>query len=150
MYGNVDKDKFTKDVLMNGNLSLPEDEYWENNNEDTENNIKEITIKKGDTLSQIAINYNTTVQILVELNNIRNPNLIYAGNKLKVPVDCDIATDQNYDENNEKEYQIYTVKKGDTLSQIALNYNTTVGEIVKLNNIKNSNLIYVGQKLKLP
>ena len=129
MYGNVDKDKFTKDVLMNGNLSLPEDEYWENNNEDTENNIKEITIKKGDTLSQIAINYNTTVQILVELNNIRNPNLIYAGNKLKVPVDCDIATDQNYDENNEKEYQIYTVKKGDTLSQIALNYNTTLTKL---------------------
>lgn len=43
----------------------------------------------------------------------------------------------------------YTVKSGDTLSQIALKYGTTVDTLVKLNNIKNKNLIYVGQVLKL-
>ena len=41
----------------------------------------------------------------------------------------------------------YTVKKGDTLSAIAKKYNTTVNNLAKLNNIKNVNLIYVGQKL---
>lgn len=41
----------------------------------------------------------------------------------------------------------YTVKKGDTLSAIAKKHNTTVDTLVKLNNIKNANLIYVGQKL---
>ena len=41
----------------------------------------------------------------------------------------------------------YTVKKGDTLSAIAKNYNTTVNNLAKLNNIKNVNLIYVGQVL---
>lgn len=43
----------------------------------------------------------------------------------------------------------YTVKSGDTLSEIALKYNTTVDALVKLNNIKNKNLIYVGQVLKI-
>ena len=41
----------------------------------------------------------------------------------------------------------YTVKSGDTLSEIAKKYNTTVQELVKDNNIKNANLIYVGQKI---
>ena len=41
----------------------------------------------------------------------------------------------------------YTVKKGDTLGAIAKKYNTSVSNLAKLNNIKNVNLIYVGQKL---
>lgn len=41
----------------------------------------------------------------------------------------------------------YTVKKGDTLGSIAKKYNTTASNIAKLNNIKNVNRIYVGQKL---
>lgn len=41
----------------------------------------------------------------------------------------------------------YTVVRGDTLSAIAKRYNTTVSALAKLNNIKNVNLIYVGQKL---
>ena len=45
---------------------------------------------------------------------------------------------------------VYVVKKGDTLSHIAKQYGTTVNELQKLNNIKNPNLIYVGQKIKLP
>lgn len=44
---------------------------------------------------------------------------------------------------------VYTVKKGDTLSGIAKKYGTTVSYLAKLNNIKNVNLIYVGQKIKI-
>lgn len=43
----------------------------------------------------------------------------------------------------------YTVKSGDTLSEIAVKYGTTVDNLVKLNNIQNKNLIYVGQVLKI-
>ena len=42
-------------------------------------------IKSGDCLSVIAEKYGTTVKKLCELNNIKNPDLIYAGNKLLVP-----------------------------------------------------------------
>lgn len=45
--------------------------------------------------------------------------------------------------------KFYTVVKGDTLSKIASKYNTTVLELAKLNNIKDVNKIYVGQKIKL-
>lgn len=44
----------------------------------------------------------------------------------------------------------YTVQKGDTLSEIAAKYGTTVGALVSLNGIKNPNLIITGQVLKLP
>lgn len=43
----------------------------------------------------------------------------------------------------------YTVKSGDTLSGIATKYKTTVSDLVKLNGIKNPNLIYVNQKLRI-
>ncbi|MFT3951167.1 MAG: LysM peptidoglycan-binding domain-containing protein [Oscillospiraceae bacterium] len=44
---------------------------------------------------------------------------------------------------------VYTVKKGDTLTAIAKKHGTTVAALVKLNGIKNPNLIHVGQKIKL-
>ena len=65
------------------------------------------------------------------------------------------AEGYNYDEVQAKVNELlgantiktYTVKSGDTLSGIASKYNTTVAKLVKDNNIKNANLIYVGQKI---
>ena len=45
---------------------------------------------------------------------------------------------------------VYVVKSGDTLSKIAKKYNTTVAVLQKLNNIKNANIINIGQKITLP
>ena len=147
--GNVDRDKFTKEIFMSNKISIPEDgdENWNDNDEEKEN-LKEIIIKNGDTLSELAMSYNTTVEYLVKINNIQNPNLIYAGNILLVPIQNSINNGEN--NVNNKNYYIYTVKKGDTLSQIALNNNTTVANIANLNNIYNPNLIFIGQQLKIP
>ena len=95
------------------------------------------TIKRGDTLSEIALEYSTTVVSLVELNNIKNPNLIYAGETLKIR------------SNNESVGSYYTIKRGDTLSEIALKFNTTVSELVKKNDIINPNLIYAGDRIRI-
>lgn len=57
---------------------------------------------------------------------------------------------RDYYKVDEKETEVYTVKRGDNLSKIAKQFNTTVAELVKLNDIKNPNIIYVGQKIKLP
>ena len=45
---------------------------------------------------------------------------------------------------------VYTVKAGDTLGKIARANRTTVAKLAELNDIKNVNLIYVGQKIKIP
>src|SRR5690606_5682519 len=99
------------------------------------------TVKKGDTLWEIAQKYKTTVNELVRLNKIKNPNLIHPGQKLKVPGEA-----PSKPKVTEK---YYTVKKGDTLWEIAKKYNTTVAKLVGLNKIKNPNLIYPGQKIRV-
>ena len=95
------------------------------------------TVKQGDTLSAIATKYNTTVGAIAGANDIKNVNLIYSGQVLKIP-DKEAVT------------RSYTVKKGDTLSGIAKKYNTTVNAIANANSIKNVNLIYPGQVLTIP
>lgn len=153
--GNVDRDKFTKEIFISNKINIPEDgdEIW-NNNEDEQEGLKEIYIKRGDTLSGIAMTYNTTVEYLATINNIKNPNLIYAGTTLLVPTGNNISNEEpsndESNKNNSENYFIYTVKKGDTISQIAINFNTSIYEIVNLNNIKNPNLIYIGQNIKIP
>ncbi len=47
--------------------------------------MKEYTIVSGDTLSEIAEKFGTTVSELAKLNNIANPDLIYAGDTIKIP-----------------------------------------------------------------
>ncbi len=91
-------------------------------------------VKKGDTLSGIASKYGTTYQDLAKYNNITNPNLIRVGQVIKIGV-------------YKTKELIYTVKKGDTLINIAKKYNTNYKKIANDNNIKNPNLIYPGQKL---
>lgn len=133
----VDRDKFTKEVFLDDNSEIPNvptDKPDENEGYTT------ITIRYGDTLSELAIEYNTTVERLVELNNIANPNLIYAGDTLIVPT-SDPSSNIT---------QIYVVQYGDTLSEIAQEYGTTVAILASINNIQNVNLIYVGQIIKIP
>ncbi|AZP05789.1 MAG TPA: LysM peptidoglycan-binding domain-containing protein [Candidatus Jeotgalibaca pullicola] len=103
------------------------------------------TVRSGDTLYAIALRFNSTVQQLTQLNSITNPNLIRVGQVLKVPGGSTPTTPTA----PTAPTTTYTVKSGDTLYAIALRYNTTVQKLVQLNNIANSNLIRVGQVLKI-
>lgn len=99
------------------------------------------TVVAGDTLSGIASRYGTTYQELARINNIDNPNLIYAGQVIKIPTSGTNSTSNVI---------TYTVKSGDTLSSIASKYNTTWQNIYNDNkNVigNNPNLIYPSQKL---
>ena len=93
------------------------------------------TVKSGDSLYKIARNYNTTVNELVNLNNLSSTSLSI-GQVIKLPT----TTISN---------NTYTVKSGDSLYKIAKNYNTTVNELVNLNNL-GSTLLSIGQVLELP
>lgn len=138
--GYVDRDKFTNKIFLQDNSQIIPTGAPENYNQDTS-----YTVEKGDTLSGIALKYGTTVRELVILNNIKNPNLIYPGQEIKVPINGNMQDETEYKTGN----IIYTVKKGDTLSELALRFNTTVQEIAELNNIQNVNLIYIGEKLRI-
>ena len=95
-------------------------------------------VQSGDTLSEIAQRFNTTVAKIAADNNIKNIDLIYPGDKLYIN-----KLDSGKDNTDVKE--IYIVQYGDTLSEIAQRYHTTVAKIAADNNIKNIDLIYPGQ-----
>lgn len=104
---------------------------------DSSNNGKTTyTVQKGDSLWVIANKYGITTEELKSYNNLTS-NLLSIGQVLKIP-QGKISTEN-----------IYTVKKGDSLWTIANRYNTTVEKIKVLNNLT-SNLLSIGQHLKIP
>lgn len=123
--GNVDLDHFRDTIFIRPQDAGPEtggDTY---------------TVKPGDTLWGIADRYHTTVEELAALNRLADPSLIYPGMVLTLPHPAAPIT-------------TYTVKPGDTLSEIAARFGITVNELTQLNGITDPNLIYPGQILQLP
>ena len=84
-------------------------------------------VKKGDTLWDIANKYNTSVDNLKKINNLKS-NILYIGQVLKLPSN------------------IYIVKKGDSLWKIAKENNTSINKLINDNNLK-STILQIGQKL---
>lgn len=102
------------------------------------------TVQSGDTISGIARLYGSTITAIIDVNNISNPNLIYPGTVLLIPVE-------------EEDYPgapagslIYTVQQGDTLYTIALLFKVSLQSILTLNNIPDPTRIYPGLKIILP
>ena len=134
--GYVDRNKFTEDILLHQSKPLPNPP----NSESISQSYVFYTVKKGDTLTKIANIYNTSISNIIALNsNIKNPNLIFPGQQFKILNGS----------SNSSSYTYYTIRKGDTLSAISKKYGTTVNNIVKLNNIKNKNLIYPNQTIRI-
>lgn len=94
-------------------------------------------VKKGDTLSQIAYANNMTLARLVSYNpQIKDINKINVGDKI-------------YLSSNTTE-EFYTVQKGDTLGAIARKFNISLDKLLGLNpDIKNKNLIHIGDKIRI-
>ena len=101
------------------------------------------TVRPGDTLWAISRRFGTTVAELVNLNHITDPNLIYPGQVLEVPGNANMRP-------GTPDSLIYRVMPGDTLSALALRFDTTVSAIAAINHIANPNLIFVGQDLVIP
>lgn len=130
-----DNDLKSDHIKPNQVLHIKTDYRYEINNKTKEETYK---VKYGDNLTYISRLFGVSVEDLVLWNNIKNPNLIYTNETLIVSVP-------------EKRHLIrYQIKYRDTLYWIAKDYNTTVRELVVLNNIKNPNLIYSGCILYIP
>ena len=102
-----------------------------------------VTVEKGDSLSKIAKRYGTTVDALVRINELCDANQIFVGQVI-VLEDPDAEAD---DAGEQVETAIVTVQAGDSLSKIAKRHDTTVEEMMALNDIDDPNLLFVGQEL---
>lgn len=136
--GNVDRDYFTDGIF----LSYPSAISTETT-PDVSQNDNCITVVRGDTLSQIAIKYDTSYQYLARINNIANPNLIYVGQKICVP-----SLENN--DINDTSHKLYIVQRGNTLTYISNRFGVSISSIVSLNDIRNPNLIFTGEVLRIP
>lgn len=92
------------------------------------------TVVPGDSLYTIAHNYNSTVANILKFNTISNPNLIFSGQKIIIPL-------------SPPEAIIYTVKRGDTIYRIAKKYGTFVKNLIQFNYLASPFTIYPGQQL---
>lgn len=95
----------------------------------------EYQVRRGDNLSRIASSHGTTVQEIRRLNNLRG-NTIHPGQRLRVPA----STTQ---------VRTYVVRRGDNLSRIARQFNTTVSTLIQMNQL-NGSRIYPNQRLRVP
>ena len=118
-------------------------------------------VEKGDTLYSISRKYQITVAELRAANNLSENDVIKAEQKLKIP-SADISSAAALATDNKATTspsganlsaatptKNYTVVKGDTLYSIAKKNSMTLAELMALNNLDNSSVIKVGQKLKI-
>ncbi|EOT87152.1 MULTISPECIES: LysM peptidoglycan-binding domain-containing protein [Enterococcus] len=107
------------------------------------------TVQAGDTLSDLAKTYSTTVASLVEQNSIQNQNLIIVGQKLVVGTTTQSTIETSTPTETAKTKISYTVQAGDTVSAIANRFNVSVNEIGQWNKLANIHLIFIGQTLTI-
>ncbi len=101
------------------------------------------TIKAGETLTEIARMYDIALGDLQRANNISNAGLIKPGQVLTLP-------GLNVAQAVEALSTTHTVEAGESLSQIAKDYGVSIGDIMRVNNITNANLVRPGQVLIIP
>ncbi len=117
------------------------------------------TVRSGDTLSEIAARNKVSLGSVISANpQIKNPNLIYPGQQINMPsaggtgnlAGMSVAKTQSPAE-SPMAGGSYMVRPGDTLSGIASRSGVGLNDMMMANpQIKNPNMIYVGQQLNIP
>ena len=111
-------------------------------------------VKAGDNLSKIAKRYGVSLNELLELNGLTRNSILRIGQTIKIPAGAKPAAETSSASSGTSALSGvattgYVVQKGDSLSKLAIKFNTSVKKIMELNGLKSTN-IRVGQKLKLP
>ena len=101
------------------------------------------TIRPGDTIFNLAMTYNTTVEAILRVNPGIDPNNLQIGQRICIPIAppgpiCPVGTFS------------YTIRPGDTLFNLARTYNTTVEAIIAVNPGIDPNNLQIGQRICIP
>ena len=96
------------------------------------------TIKKGDTLTSLAKQFNTTVDNLMNINSYEPVEPLIENDKIIVP-------------NNSRElFEVYKIKPGDTMYSIAKMTNSNIDDLLNLNGLKEGEYIYPNEEILIP
>ncbi len=100
-------------------------------------------VRPGETLTRISQLYDVPVSVIVELNEISDPDSLVEGQRLRLPEGTEIqeSTDAPGP---------YIVQQGDTLSQIAVAYGVNINDLMAANGISDPDTIFPGQELRIP
>ncbi len=120
------------------------------------------TVKSGETLSEIAVRFNTSTSRLIELNAIQNPDQVNSGTRLRIPMTANRGTAKPAAKapvkaasaaakpsTPDRKTQEHEVQGGESLSAIAERYGTSVSQLVALNSIDDPDRLLAGSTLKL-
>lgn len=104
------------------------------------------TVRRGDNLWKIAKKFQTTVTVIKRANGLVS-NEIYPGNSLMVPAIS--SSDTGYAESVPGEFVFYTIRRGDTLWDIARTYGVDINDLARWNDISSKSRLYPGNRLKI-
>ncbi len=99
-------------------------------------------VQAGDTLGDIALAYDVSVQEIMDTNGLSSPDMIFVGQTLTIPGTAAAVTASSTG--------YYTVQPGDTLYDVAVKFNTSVQTLATTNNLSDVDTIYTGQVLRVP
>lgn len=109
---------------------------------------KIVAVNSGDSLLKIARKCGCTLTDIANINNIKPPYNVYAGQKIKT--NCNSKTVTTESNKNNVTYKTVVVEKGSSLIRIAIDNNSTLRELATINSIEPPYNVYVGQKIKVP
>jgi len=104
------------------------------------------TVKRGDSLSKISAQYNVKIKWIKATNKLTK-NTVVLGQKLLIPLNS--SNHNAAGKAVKKQPRFHKVKRGDTLSEIAEKYNSSMKAIIKANKLRNKTIM-LGQRLKVP
>ena len=143
-------------------------------------NSRTLVVKSGDTLGRLAMRHGTTVDALMKANNLKNPDRLFAGQKLAIPttdvaperaevdssqtpeVKVSAAREMNRSPSNHAEQSSsrrhvekyvllkHWVRDGETVGEIAETYGVTALAIIETNGIRRPNKVPAGMVLWIP
>lgn len=107
------------------------------------------TIRRGETLSHVALRFGTTVAALQALNQGVSPRDLQVGQRIKVPVERGVGELASAAASGDSNFRSYRVRRGDSLWNIAQRHNVSVDQLREWNQLGRGSVIQPGQTLRI-